>query len=167
MSKILGQSVGEAAATPILAKDKRVEKKLEAERLERKLQRARRAERREREERGHRDVADYDLAYEKLLKRMATRGGASFTAMLLGTVHGSSLTLTRWMQTWGVVLAVVKLFNAIAKQLKDQEKAADAPIHKQKKGAFRRCPMRQGLADADRIYIAMGREVAVVRQSRR
>lgn len=82
MSKILGRSVGEAAAAPILAKNKRVEKKLEAERLERKLQRARRAERREREERGHRDVAEYDLAYEKLLKRMATRGGASSTVVL-------------------------------------------------------------------------------------
>ena len=50
-------------------------------------------------------------------------------------------------------MAVVKLFNAIAKQLKEQEKAADAPIHKQKKGAFRRVLNGGIVAGTDRVVL--------------
>lgn len=60
----------------ILSKERSRERQLEAEKKEYRERKKQAAERLKRRQVGHADIADFSVSHERLLRRVATRGGA-------------------------------------------------------------------------------------------
>lgn len=127
MSKILGSSLRKAdASTPILARSRGAERKIEEEKMEAK---ARKAISNEKKRLANRDRVKPDytgMEYEKKLRKVATRGGNYLDLFLIifqlmSVVLQRNILMIDATHNFHLFHLVVQLFNAI----KAQQKATD------------------------------------------